>query len=40
MSNIYATAYAKQYYENNKDTILPRIREQQKDKYDNNLEYK
>ena len=32
--------YHKQYYLDNKDTLLPKIREYGKNKYDNNLEYK
>ena len=32
--------YRKQYYLDNKDTLLPKIREYGKKRYDNNLEYK
>ena len=34
------TNYQKQYYEEHKDVILPRIRENQRTKYNNDLEYK
>ena len=32
--------YHKQYYLDNKDSLLPKIREYGKNKYDNNLEFK
>ena len=34
------TDYQKQYYKEHKDVILPRIRENQRTKYNNDLEYK
>ena len=32
--------YRQQYYQNNENPILPKVKEYQKDKYDNNLQYK
>jgi hypothetical protein len=40
MGSEHEHEYRRQYYLDNKDTILPNIRQYNKDKYDNNLEYK